>query len=971
MPVLLRLIPGGLLAFLALVVFIVGSAYVDARFLGFFELSWLPWFLMASSLALAASSYLYAQCLSRGWGLWVHRLLPLGVMFVLLLAWWTPAQALPLFGVCVLLQSAVFLQAVMVWNILGGLFQARESRRCFPLLTAASSLGAMCGGLLLTPLIGHLGLNALALCLLLPSCVLGLDILFLERLQTAAHEGVVQVPSQDVSPLFGRSLVLVWFLSACAMTAVDYHFKLQLKVNYGGEEIGMFLGRFYVVSDGLALLLQLGLVTLILSRFGLLPVLLLLPAALLSGASGLILTQSFWAVVALKLLDNVMRFTFYRSGEEVILNALADEARQRLKPVLMGVVTPVGVCFMSLTLIVLPALGQNPFYLGGLVLILALCWCWAILRSHPHYLEALRAAVSQGRNWMNASAERVLDAEGRALIAQRLRETDSKLKQVQLLELLARSGQAEDGDILFELLGQLETSVQPFILRNLSRFDIPHLEDRLVACLRPEDDDDVLCAVLELLLQRPRPLNLEPLRQVLAQADAVQLRAQAAACLVRSGASELAAPFLFAMAESDRVQERAAAQRVLPALESERAAMLMMTGLRDSELEVRRACLQGLAQMPRPELVNDAFRNLEIPALHTELAALGQAYGGQLLPKIDAYLRHHPLQPVILHMVGAMSIYGARSWLLERALQSELPPRERLLAIRQALRVQESLDASPLPPEWEPGLRLLLRHYRAYAHYAEHYAQTEQTLLQRVCSERQRLSAQSLFHWLAFQFPRAEMRELELSWLSGQAQQQSNALELLDSLMAGQRMRPELLMSLEKPAAQLELSPEALAESDPWLKICLEGSQIMPSELEKVLLLQAVPLFQGLDTDILFALSQQLELQQVEAGQAIFAHGDPGDALYVLVSGQIEICRKGVVIRVLEHEECFGELALLDGQSRSADAVVGSAPAELLRLPRARFQDLLDTRPELMRGILNQVVRYNRENLEQMDRAGQ
>ena len=89
---------------------------------------------------------------------------------------------------------------------------------------------------------------------------------------------------------------------------------------------------------------------------------------------------------------------------------------------------------------------------------------------------------------------------------------------------------------------------------------------------------------------------------------------------------------------------------------------------------------------------------------------------------------------------------------------------------------------------------------------------------------------------------------------------------------------------------------------------------------------------------------------RVSAGQAVFRQGDPGDALYLVVSGRAEVIleQEGVGKRVasLGAGDSFGEMALLSGEARNA-TVEAVEPLELLRMGRQDFEEFVRKSPAL------------------------
>jgi CRP/FNR family cyclic AMP-dependent transcriptional regulator len=90
--------------------------------------------------------------------------------------------------------------------------------------------------------------------------------------------------------------------------------------------------------------------------------------------------------------------------------------------------------------------------------------------------------------------------------------------------------------------------------------------------------------------------------------------------------------------------------------------------------------------------------------------------------------------------------------------------------------------------------------------------------------------------------------------------------------------------------------------------------------------LAQAPLFADLDAEDLLQLARAAHQRTFQAGAVIFHRGDPGQVLYLIRCGKVKICLTSpegqeVALAVLGPGECFGELALLDGQTRSADAL--------------------------------------------------
>jgi CRP/FNR family cyclic AMP-dependent transcriptional regulator len=120
--------------------------------------------------------------------------------------------------------------------------------------------------------------------------------------------------------------------------------------------------------------------------------------------------------------------------------------------------------------------------------------------------------------------------------------------------------------------------------------------------------------------------------------------------------------------------------------------------------------------------------------------------------------------------------------------------------------------------------------------------------------------------------------------------------------------------------------------------------------------LATVPFFSGLDAPSLESVGRGMRARRFRRGEVIFHLGDPGDALFIVMSGAIKIMLPSdtgdeAILATLRGGDVFGELALLDGAPRSATAVA-LEPTETLILPRAQFRELLATEPAIRDALL-------------------
>ncbi|MGZ5789636.1 MAG: Crp/Fnr family transcriptional regulator [Burkholderiaceae bacterium] len=122
-------------------------------------------------------------------------------------------------------------------------------------------------------------------------------------------------------------------------------------------------------------------------------------------------------------------------------------------------------------------------------------------------------------------------------------------------------------------------------------------------------------------------------------------------------------------------------------------------------------------------------------------------------------------------------------------------------------------------------------------------------------------------------------------------------------------------------------------------------------------LLAKCQLFSGIDEDALGDLASRAYRQRYIAGEQIFQIGSPGQSLMAVSSGTVRITfpsakGKEIILSDLTDGEVFGEMSLLDGSERSADAIA-LTNCELMILERRDVVPFLEKNPHICLKLLN------------------
>jgi CRP-like cAMP-binding protein len=111
--------------------------------------------------------------------------------------------------------------------------------------------------------------------------------------------------------------------------------------------------------------------------------------------------------------------------------------------------------------------------------------------------------------------------------------------------------------------------------------------------------------------------------------------------------------------------------------------------------------------------------------------------------------------------------------------------------------------------------------------------------------------------------------------------------------------------------------------------------------------------------------------RQFANGKVIFQKGDPGTSLMAVLSGRVRISAfsedgKEIILNIIEPGQVFGEIALLDGKERTADAIA-MGPTTLLVLDRREFIPFLERNPKIAIRLLEVLCERVRRTSEMVE----
>lgn len=138
----------------------------------------------------------------------------------------------------------------------------------------------------------------------------------------------------------------------------------------------------------------------------------------------------------------------------------------------------------------------------------------------------------------------------------------------------------------------------------------------------------------------------------------------------------------------------------------------------------------------------------------------------------------------------------------------------------------------------------------------------------------------------------------------------------------------------------------------------------MLTSIERLLLVRGVPIFKELRDEFLVRLASIMNEVSYPSSKMIFAQGQEGRSLYIVVAGRVRVHLEDRDLAILDKGSCFGEMSLFDAEPRSA-SVTAISGCDCLILTQQQLYEAIDETPDIAVNIIRLLSRRIRsQNLQ-------
>jgi len=967
----------------------LGGTAIEALFFARFGVEYLPYMFVGLGITNMIMSFGVTAILSRVPRQILYIAVPLLISILLIVArfalltganWLYPALWLGK-------EALNILVSLVLWGIAGVVCDTRQAKRLFPLFNAARILGQVIGGFITGLLVASIGTENLLL-------VWAGALLFaflLSRALLARHQ-IASAParrSRRKQPILAQEMqrgyqyvrgskLMTWISISTIFFSMLY-FSISLPFSRAATEqfpnedsLASFLGLFNGISTAAAFLASLLLANRLFSRLGIMACILAFPVIYFIGFGGLVLAPVFAIIVAFRFVQMLWLSGIADPAWQAMFNVTPPEKRDQVRTFISGVPEQAGT-FIAGGILIVGEQTLTPQQLYFIGLFAAACCTYIIYQARRGYNIALINALRAGRPNLFYSEEQPFGGFHQDGIAIQtalngLHDSDPIIRRVSA-EILGHLSLPESTNALLNGLSDADSFVRAASLRALSRSKAtPALLDIAASLSDPEPDVRFeAVSALSVLSSSSRALS-RYLTPLLDDEDA-RVSTRVAVSILKSPS------FALSGASGTSAVEAWGEGEIVP-----KAKHHLRNTAVFGDLDARLHAITALGEWGDKEafdfLANEMLeRGLEPGIKNVILTSLVQINSQESLRYLLESLKDPAARETSARLLGQIGASVMESVLA--ALQDEASVDGALL----------TLQYLPMPPA-KPILDLA----RASVSRAEEYDALMRGVPLSTENEALHLLVESL-HDKSHRFGIRALRAIGLlgdrdamntaieNLQTRDTSHRANVIEALESISAKYRDILQPLMKLWEDDSVGTLSvnwERLLTDDDAWIRECAAfaknyGETRMDtlatlSLMDRILFFKRVSLFEGLSPTDLKQVASIAEEELFPDGDMIAQQGEPGDALFVIVSGEVSvvISKDGHNVEAVRRRsgEYVGEMSIINREPRMATLIaVGDVRA--LCIDQKSFEGLIRERPEVSLAVIQVLSKRLKEATEQ------
>lgn len=697
------------------------------------------------------------------------------------------------------------------------LFNIREIKRTYPLISSGILIADVISGFSLALLVTWVGLKNVALvaCFMM---AIGAGILFyLSESYWQAFPDSQLRRTEDRQPDFSNRriqgplqryviLLLTFFILAQVLfLLVDFQFLSQLQKG-SGQEIAPFLGVFSGVLGIFELTMQWLASSRLLERVGVFKAALVLPSAIgIMGAISMAIVGLSWvsllfiSVVLLKFLDELLHYTLFASVGPVLFQPIPENVRSGIQAGVRGIAEPLSTGVTGLILLGWVWVSRNTSlgsaalnWLLPAIVLLALLWILNIGLLRAKYVGLL--VISAERGQLSGNVDLL---ELKRAVVEALDQPGTETHKASCIALLSRLDPKNVGEVLAPLLTKLPPELQRLSLEKMLLHPSPAYLVQVQELINQSPSPTVLAVALRYVWLTEEEPDIRQLRPYLRPEVDPVVRGTAASLMLRRGNSNQKAEAtntLRQMLTHKQERERVMGCRALGEAVYLQALRLYIPNLlRDESLRVRCALLEAIAATHLEEFYASLLRGLYYKS--TRIAAMKALVRLEneaiplLLGLADDVYKPDVVRLHALKTVGQIGTNEAIEALIERLKTAWGATRRNILKI--LLEMPEELGIESVLDRWgrsgvelliDQELMLLGQVYAAILDLSlDKLDGQEAQLLQRALRDLQTDARERLFILMKFLYPIDAIKAAAFNLQSDSPRNVAQGLEILDN----------------------------------------------------------------------------------------------------------------------------------------------------------------------------------------------